>query len=137
MSNTPPVKVLVVDDNAHVRTLVREVLSSMGMEVREATDGAMALNTMKQWRPDVAMVDYEMQPMDGAKFTRMVRQNPTLRNLPILMMTAHGDAARVMEARDAGINGLIAKPLSIGSIVDRLEKVLSRTTGRSDISRAA
>ena len=136
MSTAPPIRVLVVDDNAHVRALIREVLASMGMEVREATDGAMALNTMKQWRPDVAMVDYEMQPMNGATFTRMVRQNPALRNLPILMMTAHGDAARVMEARDAGINGLIAKPLSIGSIVDRLEKVLSRA-GRNDVRHAA
>ncbi len=133
------VRVLVVDDNAHVRTMVREVLSAAGMEVREATDGKHALNVLKQWRPDIAMVDFEMLPMNGAEFTRMVRQNPdrSIRGLPVLMMTGHADKTRVTLAREAGVNGLIGKPLTIGSIMGRIEKVLAATGAHGTVGKAA
>ncbi len=127
-------RVLVVDDNPHVRSIVREVLTAAGMEVRECADGGAALNLLKQWRADIALVDYEMHPVNGAQFTREVRQSKfaDLRGMAVLMMTAHGDAKRVMEAREAGVDGLIAKPLSIGAILTRIEAVLARVRTRSD-----
>ncbi len=126
-------RVLVVDDNPHVRQIVREVLAASGMDVRECADGGAALNLLKQWRADIALVDYEMHPVNGAQFTREVRQSriPGLRDMAVLMMTAHGDATRVMEARKAGVDGLIAKPLSIGAILSRIEAVLARVRTRS------
>ncbi len=133
------IRVLVVDDNAHVRTMVRAVLSAAGMEVRESADGQQALQLLKQWRPDIAMVDFEMPSLNGAQFTRKVRESPdrAIRGLPILMMTAHADKTRVTEAREAGVNGLIAKPLTIGSIMGRIEKVLAAAGAHATVGKAA
>ena len=134
MSAEAQTRVLVVDDNPHVRSIVREVLSAAGMEVREAAEGGAALNLLKQWRADIALVDYEMQPVNGPEFTRQVRQSKIagMRDMAVLMMTAHGDKTRVMEAREAGVDGLIAKPLSIGAILSRIDAVLARVATRSN-----
>ena len=133
MSADNHTRVLVVDDNPHVRTIVREVLAAAGMEVRECADGAAALKLLQQWRPDITLVDYEMQPVNGVEFTREVRKGkiPRLRDMAVLMMTGHGDRARVMEAREAGVDGLMAKPLTIGAILSRIEAVLARVATRS------
>ncbi len=133
MSAEGQIRVLVVDDNPHVRSIVREVLSAAGMDVREANEGGAALRLLQQWRADIALVDYEMLPVNGAEFTRQVRQSkvPGMRDMAVLMMTAHGDKTRVMEAREAGVDGLLAKPLSIGAILSRIEAVLARVNTRS------
>ena len=97
------VRVLVVDANAHMRTIVSSVLIAVGVgHVRECADGAEALKTLEHWQTDIAIVDYRMAPIDGLEFTRLVRNAEDSVNpyLPIIMLT--GDASRqmVLDARD-------------------------------------
>ena len=98
-------RVLLVDDNQHMRSIVSAVLAGVGvLQVRECWDGAEALDALRQWPADVAIVDYQMSPIDGVEFTRLVRNAADSPNpfLPIIMLTGHAERLRVMECRDAG-----------------------------------
>lgn len=121
--------VLLVDDNAHMRAIVGTILKGIGiLNVREAQDGAQALEALRNWPADLAIVDFRMEPMDGVDFTRLVRNAADSRNpfLPIIMMTGFADRPRVEEARDAGVTELIVKPVTARAIIDRLNAVVYR-----------
>jgi two-component system, chemotaxis family, chemotaxis protein CheY len=122
----PKLNVLVVDDSASIRKIVRTILVQMGMEVQESADGQTALDILAYWPAELVLVDFEMQPMDGETLVKTIRKGEGLLNplLPILMMTAHADASHVMRARQAGVDGLIVKPFSLGVITERIEAVL-------------
>ena len=121
-------KVLIVDDNGPTRTLARDILAAgWNVDVRECGDGRAALKELG-WRPDLVLVDYEMRPMDGAAFTRLLRAGGTGADprTPVIMMTGHADREHVLEARQAGVDGIVAKPLSIRSMLERVQTVLTR-----------
>ena len=123
------VRVLVVDDNQHMRSIVAAVLAGVGVQhVRECCDGAEALEALRQWPADVAIVDFQMQPIDGAEFTRLVRNAGDSPNpfLPIIMLTGYAERTRVEEARDAGVTEFVVKPVTARAVLDRLNAVISR-----------
>jgi two-component system chemotaxis response regulator CheY len=116
-------RVLVVDDNSHMRAIVGAILKSAGITAtREAREGGHALAILKDFPADVAIVDFQMAPMDGLEFTRQLRDPTTSPNttLPIIMITGHADAARVARARDAGVNEFLVKPVTARGVLDRL-----------------
>lgn len=122
-------KVLLVDDNQHMRAIVGAILKGVGVrDVREATDGAEGLQALRDWPADIAIVDFRMSPLDGVEFTRLVRNAPDSANpyLPIIMMTGFADRPRVEEARDAGVTELVVKPVTARSVIDRLNAVVFR-----------
>lgn len=122
-------RVLLVDDNPHMRSIVATILKGVGVRnLREARDGAEGLQVLRDWPTDVAIVDFQMQPLDGASFTRIVRGAEDSVNiyLPIIMMTGFADRGRVFEARDAGVTEMIAKPITARAILDRIEAVIMR-----------
>ncbi len=121
------VRVLLVDDNQHMRAIVMTILHGVGvMHVREARDGSEALETMREWPVDLAIVDFQMFPLDGVEFTRLIRNAPDSVNvyLPIIMMTGHSERSRVMEARDAGVTEFVAKPVTAKAVLDRIQAVI-------------
>ena len=131
-------RVLVVDDNHHMRTIVVTILHSIGIEqTQECGDGVQALSLIRDWRPDLAIVDFNMSPVDGVEFTRLVRQSPDSIDpfLPIIMLTGHSERARVEEARDAGVSEFITKPVTAQAIISRLNNAISRP--RSFVRAAA
>jgi two-component system, chemotaxis family, chemotaxis protein CheY len=121
------VQVLIADDNAQARQIVRTIVAGLDADVCECVDGSSAIDACMAWRPDLALVDCEMRPMDGIRFTELVRAGatPLPRNLPIVMMTGHADQAHVIRARDAGVSGFIAKPLSVGAVISQIQRMLS------------
>ncbi|MDI7775937.1 response regulator [Asticcacaulis sp. EMRT-3] len=133
MSNTfARVMVLVVDDNHYMRVIVCTMLRSMGITlIREASDGVDALEIVRDWRPDVIILDLMMEQLDGIEFTKLVRTGSDSPNpyVPIIMMTGHTDRRRVLEARDVGINEFIAKPLTARALIDRLRSVINNERG--------
>jgi two-component system, chemotaxis family, chemotaxis protein CheY len=119
--------VLVVDDNHYMRVIVCAMLRSIGItHIREASDGAEALEIVRDWRPDIIVLDLVMEHLDGIEFTRMLRTGSDSPHpfVPIIMMTGHTDRTRVMEARDAGVNEFIAKPLTARALIERLRSVI-------------
>ncbi|XZP57673.1 response regulator [Asticcacaulis solisilvae] len=121
------VMVLVVDDNHYMRVIVCTMLRSMGITmIREASDGIEALEIVRDWRPDVIVLDLMMEQLDGIEFTKLIRRGSDSPHpyVPIIMMTGHTDRRRVIEARDAGVNELVAKPLTAKALIDRMRSVI-------------
>lgn len=122
-------KVLVVDDEYYMRKVVRTLLMSIGIRtIYEAQDGPAGLEAIRTAVPDIVIVDWEMPGLDGAGFVRMVRSPDTFPypNIPIIMLTGHGERKRVVEAVSCGVNEFLLKPVSSKSLQDRLMAVLTK-----------
>ena len=127
MSRLKHLQVLLVDDNAHMRAITASVLRSVGIaNIHEAQNGAVAMERLRQHAIDLVFLDLRMDVLDGLEFTRMVRNDPTSANpyLPIIMMTGHSEASRVIQARDAGVTEFLAKPITARAVLDRLNAVI-------------
>ncbi len=122
-------RVLVVDDNENMRSLLVGMLQSLGVEhIRQAADGEAALSNARHWRADVAFVDMKMAPVDGIEFTRTIRTAPGGADpyMPIIMLTGDAHRERVLEARDAGVTEFLVKPVDAKALVERLKTVIER-----------
>lgn len=120
-------RIMLVDDNPHVRAILHSILDGMGVKhIMECGDGATALETLRKWPADIVIADYQMAPVDGVEFTYLVRNSPdsTDRYLPIIMVTGYADKKRVYEARDAGVTEIIVKPITARAVMDRLNYVI-------------
>jgi two-component system chemotaxis response regulator CheY len=118
---------LVVDDNPFMRGLVRNLLANIGVKtIYEAADGIAALDMIRQVTPDVVVLDWEMPLLNGAELVRIVRSPgafPTP-DLPIIMLTGHGERRRIVEAAKLGVNEVLCKPVSAKAVYDRLLSIL-------------
>lgn len=122
-------KVLVVDDEHYMRKVVRALLMSVGVRtVFEAPDGPSGLEAIRNNQPDVIIVDWQMPGLDGAGFVRMVRSPDTFPfpDLPIIMLTGHGERSKVVEAIQIGVNEFLLKPVSSKALYSRLVSVLTK-----------
>jgi two-component system, chemotaxis family, chemotaxis protein CheY len=122
-------RVLLADDSDRMRTILSALLNAVGIErIKEAGSGEQALAFFRSWNPDIAIVDYRMTPLDGLAFTRMVRGSPEGLNpyMPIIMLTAHSEAAEVIAARDAGVTEILVKPATAASVLDRVSRAVFR-----------
>ena len=120
-------KILLVDDNHHMRVLLTEILRAIGVrEVHEANDGAEALQMMRTHQIDIIMSDLAMQPLDGIDFVRLLRNSPDSPNpmAPVIMITGHSTHKRVNEARDVGVNEFLSKPVTAKGVLDRIGRVV-------------
>lgn len=123
------IKFLIVDDNAFMRSIVKSVLNSLDARYfREATNGAEALKVLQGFEPDIAIVDWEMQPLNGIELVKMIRTGADSLNpfLPIIMLSGHSEVSRVMEARDAGVNEFVVKPISVKSLFSRIDSLIHK-----------
>ncbi|MBS0248790.1 MAG: response regulator [Proteobacteria bacterium] len=118
---------LVVDDNAHMRRILRTLLHGFGArEVYEAEDGASGFEAFNHFLPDIIITDWAMPVFDGLELTQMIRQPEGNSNpyVPIIMMTGHSEKRRVTAARDAGITEFLAKPVSAKGLYERIVNVV-------------
>lgn len=125
--NIERLNILIVDDNHHMRYLVRMILKSLGVqEILEAEDGTSAMETLNNYAADIVICDWNMQPMDGIEFTKLIRTSDDSPNayVPIIMLTGHTEISRVVTARDAGVNEFLAKPVSAAKIYQRIKAIL-------------
>ena len=122
-------KALVVEDNAHMRALLRSLLHALGMkQVYECNDGASAYNELRERKPDFVLTDLSMKPVDGIEFTRMVRTGQDSPNpyVPIIMITGHTERQRVEAARDVGVTEFLAKPITVQNLLLRIGEIVDR-----------
>src|ERR1700742_42341 len=122
-------KALVVEDNAHMRALLRGLLNSAGIkEVAEAAHGDAAIAVLRERKSDLVLTDLAMKPMDGIAFTRYVRNSEHSPNpfVPIIMITGHTEKHRVEAARDAGVTEFLAKPITAASLFSRISEIVER-----------
>jgi CheY-like chemotaxis protein len=120
-------KVLVVDDNQHMRKLVVAILQAFGvLQIFEAADGNKAWTLLREANPDVVILDWMMEGMTGIELVKMVRTSSQTPNpfVPIIMLTGYTQIDHVRAARDAGVNEFLAKPVSVKAIMSRLVSVI-------------
>ncbi|MEO5375671.1 MAG: response regulator [Alphaproteobacteria bacterium] len=118
---------LIVDDNKHMRALVKTILHALGSKnVTEAADGADAFKELRVFPADIIICDWNMSPLDGMDFVRLVRTGKDSPNpfVPIIMLTGHTEMSRVLEARDAGVHEFLAKPISAKGLYSRLRSII-------------
>lgn len=122
-------KALVVEDNQHMRILLRSLLNALGiMTVIEATNGEDAFALLRDKQPDLILSDLSMKPMDGIAFAREVRTSQRSPNpyIPIIMVTGHTERHRVEAARDAGVTEVLAKPITAGNLYQRIGEIVDK-----------
>lgn len=121
-------RILILDDNVNMRRLINTILRSMNVRnTMEAGNAADAMAIMQTWTPDLILADYVMDGVDGAQFTRMIRNDydkPGNR-MPIIIVTGYADLGRLQEARDAGAHDFIAKPFNTKTLMQKIGRVMS------------
>ena len=116
--------ILVVDDEETIREVVRRYLEREGFSVEEAADGFEALDLIRSISPDLIILDLMLPGIDGLSLTQHIRHD---RQIPILMLTAKGEASDRIRGLDLGADDYVAKPFSPQEVVSRVRAILRRT----------
>jgi CheY-like chemotaxis protein len=124
-----PATILVVDDDRLTRRLIRSLLEEARLRVIEASDGHEALAAVYRERPDLVLTDRTMPGLDGFELLRKLRADLSTCQIPVLMLTASGDASSEVEALELGADDYIAKPLDRDRLLGRVRRSLLRAGG--------
>ena len=123
-------KILIAEDNAVNRELLRELLQIGGYAVEEACDGEEALRMVRQSQPDILLLDIGMPLLDGFAVVSKIREDPRLASLPVVAVTAYamqGDQEKIL---NSGFNGYLSKPVNARSLAGELERLLAKRENR-------
>ncbi|RUM90947.1 MAG: response regulator [Thermovibrio sp.] len=120
------INILVVDDMAAMRKILRTLLSQLGFKnIEEAEDGKQALEKLRQ-NPDkygLIITDWNMPNMTGIELVQAIRSDERLKHLPILMVTAEAKKENVLAAIKAGVNNYIVKPFTAETLKEKIEAI--------------
>jgi two-component system, chemotaxis family, chemotaxis protein CheY len=122
-------KVLIVEDNAFMRKIVRDLLSNIGVRnMTEASDGVAGLEAIRNAMPDLVILDWDMPFINGFEFVRIVRAPGVFpySDLPIIMLSGYGERGHVMEAARLGVNEFLKKPVSAKALLHRIVSVVMK-----------
>ena len=124
MAANPDMKILVVDDFATMRRIVRNLLKELGFtKVDEADDGVMALKKLRASSFDFVILDWNMPNMTGIELLKQVKADTKLKHLPVLMITAEAKKENIVEAAQSGASGYIVKPFTAATLDEKLAKI--------------
>jgi len=118
-------KILTVDDARTVRQLAQKALSAFDCDLTEATNGYNALFAMEKALPDLILLDVSMPIMTGLEMLTMMKSNPTLQSIPVIMLTSRADHTILPQLTALGVNGIILKPFTEAALVEAIRQVLT------------
>ena len=118
-----PARILVVDDDAPIRLLMRTVLREYGFDSVDAAGGEQAIALARQTTPDLILLDRNMPGMSGDETLRALRAEPRLADVPVLILS--GAPMEPDELRDLGANGAVLKPFDVMGLVETIRKHVS------------
>ena len=119
-------RVLIVEDEAPLVTLLRYNLEQEGFEVAEAVDGEEALVRIAEARPDAVLLDWMLPNVSGIEVCRQLRRSPSTRAVPIIMLTARGEETDRVRGLNSGADDYVVKPFSPSELIARLRAVIRR-----------
>lgn len=123
-------RVLITEDMADLRTVLRTVVESLGYECLMASNGREAVDMAAAELPDIILMDMVMPVMDGLQATRLIRQNPKTGSIPILAVTALGTHKDREDILQCGCDDYISKPFKFAQLIPRIEKLLNSSEQR-------
>jgi two-component system, cell cycle response regulator DivK len=118
-------RILVVEDQPDNRQILRDLLTSANFEVIEAVDGEAGLAAAAEHRPDLILMDVQLPGIDGYEATRRLKGDAALQSIPVIAVTARALNGAEQEARAAGCDGYIAKPISPRQLLAKVREYLS------------
>ena len=122
------ITVLVVDGNPFMRKMVRTLLTNAGVKnVNEVADGIAALEHIRTYAPDLLIIDWDLPLLSGVELVKIVRSPGVfpMPDIPIIMLTSHGERWRVVAAAANGINEFLIKPVSAKTLRDRMVSIFT------------
>ena len=130
-------RVTIVEDDRQMRTILTACLNAFGItDIQVCTDGKEALGKLWLFPADIVLTDWEMKPMSGIELVHALRDETTSPrpDIPIIMISGHTQAEKVMEARDSGVTLFLAKPIAPHALYSRLVHVVEQTADLPDQS---
>lgn len=123
-------KILIVDDFSTMRRIIKNLLRDLGFSnTHEADDGTTGLPMLQTGNYDFLVTDWNMPGMTGLELLRVVRADPKLQSLPVLMVTAEAKKDQIVLAANEGVNGYIVKPFTAQILKEKIEKIFERIEG--------
>ena len=116
--------IMTVDDSASIRMMVSFTLGELGVEIIEAVNGNDALAKLEKSPVDMLITDVNMPGLDGIGLVRKVRENPSYRFIPIIILTTESEAEKKLEGKSAGATGWIVKPFRPEDLISVVRKVM-------------
>ena len=127
-------KILMVDDAKALRLLVEKALRPFDCEVREATNGFNALFAMEKTMPDLILLDVSMPIMTGLQMLTMMRSNPTLEEVPVIMLTSRADHLILPQLTALGVSGMLLKPFNEAALIEKIQSVIKLKPAKAEKS---
>lgn len=124
MAANPNMKILVVDDFATMRRIVKNILTQLGYKnIIEADDGTTALNVLKSEKIELIVSDWNMPKMTGLDLLKAVRADASMANTPFIMVTAEAQQDNIILAVKAKVSQYIVKPFTAETLAEKLQKI--------------
>ncbi len=119
-----PSQILVIDDSKAVRLIIKKVLAPFACVVGEATNGFTGLFAMERSLPDLLLIDVSMPTMDGVEMLTMLKSNPQLSAIPVIMLTSATDHKVLPQITALGVNAMLKKPFTEAAALETIRGVL-------------
>lgn len=124
MTSSLDMKILVVDDFATMRRIIRTTLKQLGLQnIMEAADGTEALEILRAGGIDFVITDWNMPKMTGLELLKAIRADAALKSTPVLLVTAEAEKENVIQAAQAGVNNYIVKPFTAAVLREKILKI--------------
>ena len=117
-------QILVIEDHEDNRRILRDLLTSAGFDVLEATTGEDGVTLAEMRRPDLILMDIQLPGLDGYEATRRIKANPTLHQIPIIAVTSYALSGDEAKAKEVGCDGYVAKPFSPRALLAKVREYL-------------
>lgn len=118
-------RILIVEDQADIRKLIRMTLEFEDYEIREAADGASGLRLARDFRPDLMLLDVMMPgELDGLQVCRRIKHDDATQSIRVVLLTARGQARDREAGREAGADEYLVKPFSPLQLIETIERLL-------------
>ena len=129
-----PARVLVVEDEEGIATLIKKALSRDGLEVHHVDDGSRAMEMAGEIEPAAIILDLTLPGMDGWEILRRLRQHPTLGSTPVLLVTGQGGEENTVRGFQMGADDFVTKPFSVAELRARVRRQIMRGQGRGSLA---
>jgi two-component system, cell cycle response regulator DivK len=117
-------RILVIEDHEENRRILRDLLTSGGYEIIEATTGLEGVDMAEQEHPDLILMDIQLPGVDGYEATRRIKANPALHHIPIIAVTSYALSGDDAQALEAGCDAYVAKPFSPRALLAKIREHL-------------
>ena len=117
-------RILVVEDTADTREIIRDMLDAAGYAMIEAVNGAEGVRLAESEKPDLILMDMQMPEIDGYEATRQIKAIPALAHIPIIAVTSYALSGDEAKTREAGCDAYVAKPFSPRALLAKVRELL-------------